>query len=790
MTHLLPLGDTGWSVWRDVLLRSAGFPVDGLARFAAPGCAAAADRHLAGCGGGGGEAAFHEAYTSATDADAEQVCQIAADPLFREAVTWQNPDALVALDGLVKAGPSGPRNSRYGQRQNLVAGYWQRYAAKSETIGFFGPVCWGTVEPGAAGMTVHPGPALVRERRLYLEYWALAAFADRLAADPEIRRWLAPALPPHLTLDGRLVLGPALPPAPVSALEAAVLNRCDGRTPAVAVVDELVRDERAGRSGGLRRPADGYLVLANLAERGLLRWDADLPQGLDAEQVLRRRLAAIGSPAARERALAGLDRLSAARTRVAAAAGDPDELTAALSALDGEFTELTGLPPRRRAGQSYAGRALCHEETARDLRFTVGGELLDALAPALALPLHAARWLTGALAAAYEDALRELHDDLSTDPGADGEPIRLGDLWLLAQGAFFGSGPRPLDSVAAEFTERWARVLALGHLPADTRLLAFSAAELAPRVAAEFPATRPGWSAGRVHSPDLQLGAESAAAFARGEYIAVLGELHAAWPTFDAALFTAWHPDVEALRRALADDLGPHRLRPLYPPDYPRTGGRLVQSLAGPTDRQLAFADAPGADRDRLLPAAAAIVSDLGGELVVEAPDGRRWPVVEAFSALIAMHAAEAFKVMTDRPRSPRITVDRLVLARQTWRTPVAETGLVEPTDPVGRYLAVRRWRAVLDLPERVFVRMPTEVKPGYVDLTSPLYASRLCRMARAAARAGGGGMPVVVTELLPDASQAWLCDAQGGRYVSELRLQVRDPAWCEPTGGRRWPQR
>lgn len=772
MTHLVPLGDTGWSVWRDVLLRGAGFPVDGLARFAAPDCAATADRHLAG---EVTEDVFRKAHRQAVDDAAANVCAIAADPLFREAVAWQNPGVLVALDGLVAAGPGGPRNVRRRERENVVAGYWQRYTAKTETIGFFGPVCWGSLVPGSAEVTVRPGPGLVRERRLYLEYWALAAYADRVAEDPLVRRWLPPVLPPHLTRSGRVVLRPAQPPAPLSATEAEALRRCDGVTTAADVVAALVADP----GSGARKPADGYLLLTALADRGLLRWDLDLPQGFDAERVLRERLAAIGDPEVRDRAVAGLDRLSRARSRAAAAAGDPGALAAALSALDEEFTALTGRAPRRRHGQPYAGRALCHEETVRDLDLTIGAGVLDALAPALALPLRAARWLTGALAAAYRDALRDLHAELR----ADGE-VHLADLWFLAQGALFGAADRPLDAVARDFAARWHRVLGLADVPEDTGRLTFTAEELAPRVAAEFPADRPGWSAGRVHSPDLQLCADSPDAIARGEFLAVLGELHAAWPTFDGALFTDGHPDVESLRHALAADLGPHRLRPLYPVDYPRTGGRLVHSLAGPTDRQLAFADAPGADRSRLLPATAATVTEVAGELVVTAPDGRRWPVVEAFSALVAMHAAEAFKVMTDRPHTPRTTVDRLVLARETWRTTVAGTGLVPGTDPAGRYLAVRRWRAALGLPDRVFVRVATELKPTYVDLTSPLYANRLCLLLRAADRAGGGDVPVVVTELLPDTGQAWLPDARGRRYVSELRLQVRDPA--EPEGGPR----
>ncbi|MGA4687401.1 lantibiotic dehydratase [Micromonospora sp. AB353] len=765
MTYLVPLGDTGWSVWRDVLLRSAGFPADGLDRFAAPDCADAADRHLTG---ELDETAFAAAYATAVRASSAALCGIAADPLFREAVAWQNPEAMVALDGLLRDGPDAPRNVRRRGRENVVAGYWQRYVAKCETIGFFGPVCWGTVAPGAPGVTAVPGPGLLRRRAVHLEHWALAAYADRLAADPQVRQWLAPVRAPHVHLAGRVVHRPAQRPEPVSLSESTALCRCDGTRPARDVVDDLVRDGQTG----VRRAEEGFLLLAQLVERGLLRWDFDLPQGFAAQDHLRERIAAIGDTECRTWALAGLDRLAAARARVADAAGDPAALTGALSALDAEFTALTGLPPRRRAGQNYAGRALCHEETARDVDLTVGGGLLDSLAPALDLPLRAARWLTVELATAYGDALRDLYDDLSGDG-----PVRLGDLWFVAQGPLFGPGDRPVDRVAAAFADRWERVLGLAGLPEGTTRVEFAAAELAPLVADAFPATRPGWSAGRVHSPDLQLFAESPEALAAGEVGAVLGELHAAYATFNAELFTHCHPDLDRLRRAYAADLGPVRLRPLYPVGFPRVGGRLSASLHGPDDHRLAFADAPGAPRDRLVPANAAIVSEVDGDLVATGPDGTRWPLVEVFSDLIAVHAGDAFKLMTDRPHSPRVTVGRLVLARETWRTTVGASGLADAVDQARRYLAVRRWRAALGLPERVFVRVATELKPTYVDLTSPLYANRLCLLLRAARRAGGDDVAVTVSELLPALGQAWLPDRAGRRYVSELRLHISDSA-------------
>ncbi|WP_231510178.1 hypothetical protein [Streptosporangium roseum] len=204
------LGDTGWAAWSDALLRTTGFPADGLDAFAAPEAAAAADDLLAGHGQA---EVFDKALADAIAAGAGKICDIAADPLFREAVTWQNPGVLVALDGIV--------------------------AAQADT---------------GRALEVRTGPGLLRERRVFLEGWVMSAYADHLAADPRVRRWWPPALQPHLTLRERELLRPMQPPLPLSPVEAAVLARCDGRTPAVEVVADLAR------------PEDGYLLLERLAE--------------------------------------------------------------------------------------------------------------------------------------------------------------------------------------------------------------------------------------------------------------------------------------------------------------------------------------------------------------------------------------------------------------------------------------------------------------------------------------------------------------------------------------------
>ncbi|MGA8113632.1 MAG: lantibiotic dehydratase, partial [Actinocatenispora sp.] len=214
--HLVPLPGTDWQLWRWGLLRAAGFPADGLELFTAPECAALADTDPDG-------EEFAAAFATACDRIAEQAVTLAADPLLREAITWQNPSALHALDGLLRG--TG-RSAKQRQRREALARYWQRYCGKNETVGFFGPVCWVDVDPSAPAVTVQAGPSLTRRRQLFFEYWALAAYDACLADDPEVRPWLPVRRPPHLTLAGTELRMPTGAPRQLPAVDAAILARC------------------------------------------------------------------------------------------------------------------------------------------------------------------------------------------------------------------------------------------------------------------------------------------------------------------------------------------------------------------------------------------------------------------------------------------------------------------------------------------------------------------------------------------------------------------------------------
>ena len=148
--HLVALaGD--WALWRDFMIRSAGFPVSGLEVFGASDESA----RLAG---------------------------IAADSAFADAVSWQNRSAYRTAVAKI-AGRAPEPGSKRRKRNELVAAYWQRYCSKNDTIGFFGPLAWGAIGDDGPALTVRWRGAEA-SREVHFESWCIQALARSI--DPSL----------------------------------------------------------------------------------------------------------------------------------------------------------------------------------------------------------------------------------------------------------------------------------------------------------------------------------------------------------------------------------------------------------------------------------------------------------------------------------------------------------------------------------------------------------------------------------------------------------------------------
>lgn len=302
-SHLIRLSDD-WSLWRTVCLRGAGFPVGLLDRLAFPDAAhaaaqlfdaekardAARDAAIAECrrradaleraaarpfhrvirklkkngtvkhfDGEDALNALLDDYDKAakhaadTRADAEAVAEeaileageavrkFAEDPKFLEALVWQNRHVIdTAVEPLLRA-PPRQNNRGIREKQRTLVSYLQRYCAKNDSIGFFGPFGWARWESTGPAVSAVPGPDLIAWRDVRLEHWGIAALSDLFVRDPAIRRHLYPRIHPNVRFDHGAILTPKRRFTPAKEIFK-LLGACDGRTPAVEIAERVAAD--------------------------------------------------------------------------------------------------------------------------------------------------------------------------------------------------------------------------------------------------------------------------------------------------------------------------------------------------------------------------------------------------------------------------------------------------------------------------------------------------------------------------------------------------------------------
>jgi hypothetical protein len=426
--HRVRLAGTAWSVWRDVCVRGAGFPADMVLGVCDEPLARSADLAGAGVAGAGaaGRLAYEGVYADAAGRLSLGIAGVYADPVFREALTWQNPGLAQFLRDH-DAGPGAVRRSKQRQRELVIASYLQRYCLKNDTIGFFGPVGWASVDPGVAGLVTVPGERLLARRSTYFEVWAIDKVAAAIAVQGRALGWLRPRRTRSAVVDGGVLYRPRRGPVALTDAELGVLGACDGSRTIAEVVGGAGSSEARG-------------VLARLAELGALRLDLEGPMDARPERLLRQELELIADRGARAAALAVVEELAGARDAVAGTAGDPAGLARALAGLAETFERVTGASSTRRAGENYAGRTLVYQDAVRDVRVELGAAVTGALAAPLGLVLDSARWLVNDVMARYRVLFGELVDREAARAG--GAPVPLPRLLTVASPYPYAEGGR------------------------------------------------------------------------------------------------------------------------------------------------------------------------------------------------------------------------------------------------------------------------------------------------------------------------------------------------------------
>jgi hypothetical protein len=724
------------------------------------------------------EADFPPAFQAAIDHSARAIYAVAGEDVFRQALLWQNRRVLrTGVDVLLRKSPdTARRSSQRRQHEALIVSYLQRYCAKNDTIGFFGPVGWAWVADQGAAVSVQAGPALLAARRVYFEGWCIDTLAETLAQDEALHPWFVPRRLPQIDVEGNVLHLPLASLFRLPAAQAAVLRACDGERTAKEIAQDLV----GNAVDGLKDEQEVYETLKLLRSRRRIAWTLEVPaEGLHPERSLRQRLERIEEDDRREEALKTLDELDAARDAVAGAAGDGERLDHALGELNMTFTRLTDAAATRRAGETYAARTLVYQDCRRDVAVTLGPEFIAPLDAPLALILSSARWFTFQASEIHRQAFQNIHAELVRTTGA--RTVNFASFWLMVYPLLFGDDVSLVEVLESMLQERWAAILSI---PYQQRRVRYASEDLRPRVLEAFAAPHPGWQSARYHSPDVMVAAASAQAIQAGQYQCVMGEVHPGINTLRTALFVDQHPSPDVLLAATECDL-PEPWVILVPTrEDEGITSRLSNVLVSPKDWRLVPAhDACGVPRSQALPIGTLVIEDLDGALTVRTRDGRlRFDVIELLGDALTLRLLHHFDPIPLSKHTPRINFDQLVVCRETWRfTPDEATFAREKTE-ADRFINARRWMHTHELPRFVFVKTPAEEKPFYVDLASPISVEILAKAIRRVADSDASEPLITVTEMLPAPDETWLTDRQGGRYTCEFRIVALDKQQNSPS--------
>jgi hypothetical protein len=751
----------GWRLWSQFALRGPGFPAAGVLRLAPPGLGLAADKFRDGPVPGPEWDAFEDSFGTAAVGSAEALQEIAAGPAFQAAVAWQNRAVIDSgIRSFLAWRPSvAGRTSMPRQREELVAHYWQRFCVKNDTIGFFGPVGWGRIDTALSGVEVDPGDRLIAESQVYFSGWAIDTLAKAVEAIPGVRQWLAPRRVSFARLAEGTVALAGCPPQPIDPDAYAILCRCDGTRDPAALA--------AATGVALPRVLD---TLRAMVERRWIVWRLEIAASAHPDRQLRAVLERIGDPAVRAAALDRLAVLEHGRDRVRGAGRDPDALLAAFGAMEASFVELTRSAAQRAKGARTAPcRALTYSDSRRAATVRVGAAVLDELTP-LSFCLVAARWMVNRFAAVAEGRIRAVYGRLRERQG----DVDLASLWMRCMPNPYPGAAEDAEEIRVELQRRWAAIV---DAPPGARRVRLRAADIAGRVRDAFEEPGRGWSLARYLSPDLFVLADDAADVARGDFALVLGEMHVGVNTLTQSLFVMQHPDADELLAETDVDFPGPRLMPMLPKESKllRWSTRSRPALTRPRDYLVALVDhSADPHRPRTVPAADVRVTDEGGELVAVLPDGAVFSLLDVFGHALTNQVMNRFSPQPDGEHTPRVTVDRMVLARETWRFAADDLAFAAEKSEARRFVRARRWRDACELPRFVFVVSPAEPRPFYVDFDSPVYVNILAKAVRRLSRAEPGAR-LTVSEMLPTPEQAWLTDHEGARYCSELRFVAVD---------------
>lgn len=644
------------------------------------------------------------------------------------------------------------RNARARDRERRLLLYLQRVCAKNDTFGAFGPSAWGTIRDGEPLPLSFPANGIIR-RDTFFERWTAHAIASALNADPQIRAELSPRLHPNSRVEGnQLVFTDTCETMLLGSDTVALLNRCDGRTPAhsLAVPQEL---------------------LEHLAQQNILRWEMEVP-ALEphAFSVLLSEIQRWRDNQGRARWLEPLKDLANLPEEFARA----EDTSARVNIMESARQRVQDIGGPRDSGERFlyaAGNPIA-EECARSNALEIPQAMADELARGAAPWIDLWRDTYAFVASRVAAGLRHFFQTAPVHNGAvplagflkhcatQKMPLTGHGIVALAHIAF--------QEVKAGFREEIKQRAECAELELGEYDCHFVRRNFAYEKFDEY--TYP--------SADLQISARSAAEAAAGDYQWIVSELHPPVALLHHCFYWSC-PDRAELARALASTTfgQPAFHYGFVAADF--TAHTAVRWLDALPESTYFVAPQRGKSHWNIVrPAEAEVyIDEQTGDVCARKLGSGEYLGSFARSWIIPL-GFHPFH-FGGLPHIPRLRCGRVIVQRRSWIVRQEEF-------PEGNYkgasrdliLAVERLRREKNWPRHIYIR-PSEqalrrsgaegrdkdTKPVYIDLESYLFLEIFYRWLMKAGE-------LEVTEMLPDPDHLLWREAEG-RRTFELRTQI-----------------
>ena len=742
---------SGYEVAPVFLIRLAGVPFDHLERLATPDSCASARRLIADRDRATARLELEPILEGELVRTRGALLDSAREVLPRYLVFASEGVSHRFIEFLSRPpAPPPKRNQEARARERSLLLYLQRVCAKNDSLSEFGPCDWGRIDNATSGVA-SALPSGVVARETFLERWTAHGIAAALNHDPQIRPELAPRIHPAGRVEGgEFVFAETGDRVPLDAAALDLLNRCDGATPAHTLAAD---------------PG----VLAQLAERGVIRWEMEVP-ALEphAFDVLVADVRRWRDQTARHRWLELLEPIAELPRRFAADSATPARVTVMNDARARlrELGSLRATPTR----SLYSAVNPIGEECFRGSGFTIDSALINEVATDAAPWIDLWRDNYAFVASRVAAGLRAVLDKMSIKRNAAVPLPAFLAACNTANLSLTGPGLVILAHTAfQEVKEAFRKRL---HAHGDAAEYELSAADCHfIRNNFDYPA----FDEYTYPSADLQLAASSAEAIGRGDYRWILAELHPPVALLHHGFYWCC-PDKQQLSNALAKTIfgRPHFHFGIYVADF--TATTSVHLFDAPPGACYFVAPHRGNSKwPTVRPADAEVyVDEPTGDVCLRKIDNHEYLGSFARNWIIPLGFHPFQFGMA--PQMPRLRCGKVIVQRRAWVVTSDELG--EHKHNVDLLLAVERLRARRDLPRHIYIR-PTEqalrrsgaeardkdTKPVFVDLESFLFMEIFARWLHK-------WRELEATEMLP-APDELLWQEPDGRHTFELRTLI-----------------